>query len=169
MKQLLCFLFTLALWVLLVWPFPHLAEWPGAWPDVVAGVFFAMLVSTLLAQIYPTRIQKALNPVRWFWLLVYIPYFFYYCIKANLDVAYRVLHPDMPIRPGIVRVRTDLESEMAKTFLANSITLTPGTLSVDIVGQNLYIHWISVRGTEEAEHTAEIVKPFERILRRIFE
>jgi len=165
MKQLLCFLFTLALWLLLVWPVP-IQEY---WLDVVAGVFFAMLVSTLLAQIYPPHIEKALSPVRWFWLLIYIPYFFYYCIKANLDVAYRVLHPDMPIRPGIVRVRTDLTSEMAKTFIANSITLTPGTLSVDIVGQTLYVHWINVRGTDEAEHTAEIVKRFERLLRRIFQ
>jgi multicomponent Na+:H+ antiporter subunit E len=161
MKQLLCFLFTFALWLLLTWSL--------AWPDIAAGVFFALLVSTLLAQIYPDNPEKGLNPVRWFWLLLYIPYFLYYCLKANLDVAYRVLHPDMPIRPGIVRVRTDLESEMAKTILANSITLTPGTLTVDIVGQDLYIHWINVRGEDPEEHTAEIVKPFERLIRRIFE
>ena len=93
----------------------------------------------------------------------------YLCVRSNLDVAYRVLHPDMPIRPGIVKVRTTLKSEIAKTFLANSITLTPGTLSVDIDGQDLYVHWINVRGEDPEEHTAEIVKPFEGLLRRIFE
>jgi len=161
MKQLLCFLFTLALWLLLTWSL--------AWPDVAAGIFFALLVSTLLAQIYPDNPHKALDPRRWFWLMLYIPYFFYYCLRANFDVAYRVLHPDMPIRPGIVKVRTDLRSEMAKTLLANSITLTPGTLSIDIVGQDLYVHWINVRGEDPQVHTAEIVKRFERLLRRIFE
>jgi len=161
MKQLLCFLFTLALWLLLTWSV--------ALPDVAVGAFFALLVSTLLAQIYPDNPQKGLNPVRWFFLALYVPYFFYYCVRANLDVAYRVLHPDVPIRPGIVKVRTDLASDMGKTFLANSITLTPGTLTVDIHGQDLYIHWIYVVGDDPKEHTAIIVKRFERLLRRIFE
>ena len=165
MKQFLCFLFTLALWLLLTWP----TSLSQNWLDIVAGVFFALRVSTLLARIYPDNPQKALNPVRWFFLLLYIPYFFYYCLWANLDVAYRVLHPDMPIRPGIVKVRTDLQSEMAKTILANSITLTPGTLAIDIEGQDLYVHWINVRGEDAKVHTAEIVKRFESLLRRIFE
>jgi multicomponent Na+:H+ antiporter subunit E len=81
----------------------------------------------------------------------------------------RVLHPDLPIRPGIVRIRTTLKSEMAKTFLANSITLTPGTLVMDIDGQDLYIHWIYVREGDTAQRTAEICGVFERLLRRIFE
>jgi multicomponent Na+:H+ antiporter subunit E len=84
-------------------------------------------------------------------------------------VAYRVLHPDMPIRPGIVKVRTDLESEMAKTFLANSITLTPGTLTVDIDGSDLYIHWINVVGEGVEAHSDLIVRRFEKLLRRVFE
>jgi len=165
MKAILCILFTFGLWVLLAWPFPVGAH---VW-DIAAGAFFALLVSTLLAHIYPDNPHKALDPRRWFFLLVYIPYFLVYCVKANLDVAYRVLHPDMPIRPGIVKVRTTLRSEMARTFLANSITLTPGTLVVDIDGQDLYIHWINVGGDDPAEHTAEIVKPFEGLLRRVFE
>jgi len=165
MKALLCFLFTFGLWILLAWPFPL----PDHGWDVAAGAFFALLVSTLLAHIYPDNPQKALDPRRWFFLAIYIPYFLVYCVKANLDVAYRVLHPDMPIRPGIVKVRTTLTSEMARTFLANSITLTPGTLTVDIDGQDLYVHWINVQGDDAAAHTARIVRPFEGLLRRVFE
>ena len=55
MKQFLCFLFTLVLWLLLTWP----TSLSQNWPDIVAGVFFALLVSTLLAQIYPDNPQKA--------------------------------------------------------------------------------------------------------------
>ncbi len=165
MKQVLCILFTFGLWLLLVAPVP-LAD---RWPDVVLGLVISLMVATLLSHIYPDHPHKALDPRRWFWLALYIPYFFYYCVRANLDVAYRVLHPDVPIRPGIVHVRTTLESDLAKTFLANSITLTPGTLTVDIRGQDLYVHWICVEGEGVEAHTAAIVKRFERLLRRIFE
>ena len=161
MKQVLCIVFTFVLWLLLTWT-------PGV-ADVFVGVVVALLVATLLSHIYPDDPHKALDPRRVFWFLVYIPYFLLYCVRANLDVAYRVLHPDMPIRPGIVKVRTDLTSEMAKTFLANSITLTPGTLTVDIDGPDLYIHWINVVGEGVEEHSARIVRRFERLLRRVFE
>ena len=161
MKSLLCILFTLGLWLALTWSLDA--------REALVGVMMAILVATLLAHIYPENLHKVFNPRRWFFLLLYIPYFLFLCVKSNLDVAYRVLHPDMPIRPGIVKVRTTLRSEMAKTFLANSITLTPGTMSVDIEGQDLYIHWINVRGEDPEAHTASIVRPFEGLLRRIFE
>ena len=114
-------------------------------------------------------LARALNPRRWFFFLIYLPYFLFWCLRANLDVAIRVVHPDVPIRPGIVKVRTTLKSEMAKTFLANSITLTPGTLTIDIDGQDIYIHWINIDTEDSARRSAEICGRFEPLLRRIFE
>ncbi|MDD5778969.1 MAG: Na+/H+ antiporter subunit E, partial [Candidatus Thermoplasmatota archaeon] len=68
---------------------------------------------------------------------------FYEMAKANLDVAYRVVTGR--IRPGIVKISPGLKSDTALTMLANSITLTPGTLSVDLdEDNNLYVHWINV-------------------------
>ena len=91
--------------------------------------------------------------------------------KANIDVAWRVIHPDIPIKPGIVKLKTTLKSETGLTFLANSITLTPGTLSVDIDQKNgfLYVHWIDVKDKDTEAATRIIVERFEKILRRIFE
>ena len=160
MKQLACILLALVLWLALTWPADS--------ADVVAGLLFALLISLLVSGIYPENLAAALNPRRWFWFALYVPYFLYYCLKANFDVAYRVIHPDRPIRPGFVRVRTALESDVAKTLLANSITLTPGTLTVDLVGQDLYVHWINVRGTSVEEHTRIIARRFERILAEVF-
>jgi multicomponent Na+:H+ antiporter subunit E len=161
MKQAVCIILVIVLWLLLVWSLQ--------WYDLVAGLFFALLVGIVLSDIYPDNPERVFNPRRIFWAVLYIPYWLYYMVLANLDVAYRVLHPDMPIRPGIVRVHTDLKSSLARTFLANSITLTPGTMSVDIAGQELYIHWINVRGETPEEHTERIVRPFERMLKEVFE
>jgi multicomponent Na+:H+ antiporter subunit E len=87
-----------------------------------------------------------------------------------LDVVYRVIHPAMPIRPGIVKVKTSLKSDSARTALANSITLTPGTMTVDITDDGyLYIHWINVRTTDVEEASRKIVTPFEWFLAKIFD
>ncbi|MFB6214396.1 MAG: Na+/H+ antiporter subunit E, partial [Candidatus Bipolaricaulia bacterium] len=67
-------------------------------------------------------------------------------------------------------VKTKLKSESAKTALANSITLTPGTMTVDVSDEGyLYVHWINVTSTEVEEATREVVGRFEWLLRRIFE
>ena len=79
------------------------------------------------------------------------------------------VHPDVPIRPGIVKVRTTLTGSMAKTFLANSITLTPGTLTVDIDGEDFYVHWINIDTDSAQKRTAKICGRFEPLIRRIFE
>jgi len=80
-----------------------------------------------------------------------------------------VFHPEIPIRPGIVKVKTSLKTDIAKTFLANSITLTPGTLTVDFIDDNLYIHWINIISDDPEVETELIVSKFEKFLKKIFE
>jgi multicomponent Na+:H+ antiporter subunit E len=77
----------------------------------------------------------------------------------------------MPIRPGIVKVKTSLKSTEARTALANSITLTPGTFTVDLDDEEgaLYVHWLAVKAEDEEEATREIVSRFEPLLARIFD
>ena len=162
MKWLMCLVIVFALWLLLFWSFHEPVVY-------ITGAVVALVAASVLAAVLPEGIGKALDPRRWFFFLLYVPYFLYYCVKANLDVAIRVIHPDVPIKPGIVKVRTTLTGEMARTFLANSITLTPGTLTVDIDGQDLYIHWINVGADDPEARSREICGRFEPLLRRIFE
>ena len=116
------------------------------------------------------RPGRWLDPRRWLWSVAFVAVFLWEVLLANLDVAYRILHPRMPIRPGIVKVRTALESATARSVLANAITLTPGTLTVELVdGGELYVHWLNVRSTDAEQASERIVGRFERILRRIVE
>jgi len=111
-----------------------------------------------------------ISPVRIFWFLLYIPVFFYYMMAANFDVVYRALHPQMPINPGIVKIKTRLKSESGITALANSITLTPGTLTVDLTDDGyLYVHWINVKSVDIQQATEQIARKFEWFLEKIFE
>jgi multicomponent Na+:H+ antiporter subunit E len=136
---------------------------------LIAGFVIVSLSTFAFGGYFTHHPLKFLQPHRLFWFIIYVPVFTWYMLKANIDVAYRVLHPEMPIKPGIVKVRTKLKTDVGKVFLANSITLTPGTMTCDIVGEHLYIHWIWVSSPDIEKATAEIVKPFEGYIRRIFE
>ncbi len=88
-------------------------------------------------------------------------------VKANLDVALRVINPSLPISPGFVKITTDLKSDWLKFILANSITLTPGTMTLDVEGQELTVHWIKA-GMYSQEKAKELIcGRFERILKRM--
>ncbi|RLD53127.1 MAG: Na+/H+ antiporter subunit E, partial [Bacteroidetes bacterium] len=76
--------------------------------------------------------------------------------------------PKLPINPGIVEFESKLSSPFAKMLLANSITLTPGTLTVDIIDNKFFIHWLYVTGTDEETAYREIAKQFEDILIKIY-
>lgn len=94
----------------------------------------------------------------------YFAFFFQEMVRANLRLARIVLAPDLPIRPGIVKVRTRLRSRMGRLMLANSITLTPGTLTVELSDEWLYVHWVTMESEHIDEATAQIVAGFERYL-----
>jgi multicomponent Na+:H+ antiporter subunit E len=137
--------------------------------ELLAGLFVSAGVALFFSEMFSIHPEKVFNPKRWLYFFYYLPIFLYYVVKANIDVAYRVVHPRMPINPGIVKIKTELKSEIAQSMLANSITLTPGTLSVDVKDGYMYVHWIEVRSKEVEEATRIISRRFEKILKEIFE
>jgi multicomponent Na+:H+ antiporter subunit E len=137
--------------------------------NLVVGAVSSVITSLIFTRFFIKNVYKLLQPKRYFWFMVYLVVFVWECIKANIDVAYRVLNPAMPIRPGIVKVRTTLKSDLAKMLLANSITMTPGTISVDIIDDCLYIHWIYIRSEDPEVYTGMITGAFEKYIKRIIE
>lgn len=133
----------------------------------VASAFVAVVSYELLFQ---KGIGQNIRPGRLGYAIAYVPAYIWAEIKAHADVIYRILHPKMPIKPGIVRVPTKLKTDFGMTGLANAITMTPGTLSVEVNEEkpSLYVHWINVKTVEPEKTSTEIAGPFERFLRRVF-
>ena len=75
-------------------------------------------------------------PGYWLWLAWQI-------VVANLDVGRRVIDPRLPIDPTLIRLRAGQKTELGRVIYANSITLTPGTVTVDIEGDELVVHALS--------------------------
>lgn len=78
-----------------------------------------------------------------FRFIKYLPWLIYQIILSNIHVAYLVLSPKMPLEPRVIRIKTKLKSDLALLTFANSITLTPGTITVDIKEGVYYVHAIS--------------------------
>jgi multicomponent Na+:H+ antiporter subunit E len=161
MRTLTLFILSLIFWLLITFRFTL--------PNFIVGSVAALLTTLIFGKYFIHNVYKFLQPQRYFWLILYLVIFIWACLKANLDVAYRVLHPAMPIKPGIVKVKTELRSEFARTILANSITMTPGTISVDIIDDVLYIHWIYVHSEDPDVYTHIISGQFEKYIKKIFE
>jgi multicomponent Na+:H+ antiporter subunit E len=137
--------------------------------SIVTGLAVSVITTLLFGRMYVDHVHKFLQPMRYLWFILYLFIFIWECIKANFDVAYRVLHPRLPVRPGIVKVPVQLKSEMARTMLANSITMTPGTITVDIIGDDLYVHWIYVTSHDPSEYVEKISGRFEKYIAKIFD
>jgi multicomponent Na+:H+ antiporter subunit E len=109
------------------------------------GAAAAVLVSALTHDLVATAVGAGREPLRTAPLRLwrYTSYLAWLLVKmmsASVQVAYYVLHPRMPLDPATVRFSTQLESRLARTMVANTITLIPGTLTVDLVDDEYVVH-----------------------------
>ena len=172
--QILQFLLWLFVWLILAWP-PSLK-------NTIAGALVSAFVCFMTTDIFDVLYEKdgvsshkrgvvqILKGTLWF--VYYVVVFIWECLKANIDVAWRVIHPDTPIRPGTIKIKISLKSDIGLTFLANSLTLTPGNTSIDIDKENgfMYVHRLYIKDTgSKAPSRLAVAEKFEGILKNIFE
>ena len=158
----LCFVF----WLLLTWSFET--------QELVAGAIVSLAAALFSARFFiHDKAFWLFNPAKFGALFCYVFVFLGELIKANVDVAKRCFGGCKDVNPGIVKVPVGLKHDYAEAMLANSITLTPGTITLDIAEQDeqtyYYIHWIDV-AEQDREKAGEIIKGrMEKWIRRIWQ
>ena len=168
-ERLVLFAITLVFWLMLTWPASPV-DGRLLTGDIAVGILVAAFVALVMHEMIRVKFIRLINPRSWFWLFIYTFVFFYYVIKGGLDVSYRVLHPRMPIRPGIVKIKSILKTDTGRSALANCITLTPGTLTIDVTEDGIfYVHWLNVLSLDEDEAAKLVLRRFEWFIQRIFE
>lgn len=109
--------------------------------ELITGTLSAGIVAGALYTVtFSERVRFRVLAIQLIRLALFVPYLVYEIVKSNLVITYIVLHPNLPIDPRMTRVRSAVWGGPAVTTLANSITLTPGTLTVRTRGQYLYVH-----------------------------
>ena len=129
--------------------------------NILIGATVSFSIALLYTKLFTHKTFEFISP---FWLGVYLWILLKNLIISNLRITKRTLSKDMKLSPAIVAVKTNLESDWKKLLLANSITLTPGTLTLDIVDDTLFIHVIEYYKDSDKE---SITKEFEDIIAKI--
>jgi multicomponent Na+:H+ antiporter subunit E len=129
------------------------------------GLLVAAIVTLLTGRRAAVFSGLRATPAALVGVLKYLGTFAVALVKANFDLAARVLNPALPIRPAVVEVETRLQSPLGRLLLANSITLTPGTLAVEYNDNRLLVHWVYCPpGEDLAAATRDIAASFENHL-----
>ena len=105
---------------------------------IAVGAVAALTVSLLSGY---SRSQRTYS-VRWIRALAYFPWLFGHILMSGLRLAYLILHPKLPIKPKLFRYQSTLANDLAIMLLGNSITLTPGTVTVEASSDELTVHAI---------------------------
>jgi multicomponent Na+:H+ antiporter subunit E len=130
----------------------HWIFWSGKFDafHLSLGVISCALVTFMSHDLYlrrktisPRIITEALRFIK------YIPWLFYQIVMSNIHVAFLVLNPRMPIDPKIIRYKTRLKTDVALATFANSITLTPGTITADISEGEFIVHALSKKVADD--------------------
>ncbi|MCD2202297.1 MULTISPECIES: monovalent cation/H+ antiporter subunit E [unclassified Halobacterium] len=118
--------------------------------DLATGAITAGVVSALLWRI-TTRGEVEVSKLggRLARFALYVPFLLWEIVKANLDIAYVVLHPRLPIDPRVVEFDAAVWSALPATTLANSITLTPGTLTIDVTQRHFTVHSLTAGARDD--------------------
>ena len=107
---------------------------------ITGGVTAAVVALTVQRVSFETSPSARRTPGLGLRFVIYVPYLVWEIVVANFRIAYVVLHPDLPIDPSVERFEAAVWGGAAVTTLANSITLTPGTLTVEANGRELHVH-----------------------------
>ncbi|MBQ9685507.1 MAG: Na+/H+ antiporter subunit E [Oscillospiraceae bacterium] len=160
------FILCFAFWLLLTWSLDT--------QELIAGAIVSLVAALFCARFFiHDKAFWFFRPARLGALIAYVFVFLGELIKANVDVARRCFSGCTDVNPGIVKVPVDLKHDYAEAMLANSITLTPGTITLDIAEQEgktyYYIHWIDVAELDR-DKAGEIIKGrMEKWIRRIWQ
>ena len=135
---------------------------------IVLGVIFSGLIAFLFCRKCELFSEMNFTPKGIWYFFIYFFVFMGELFKSNFDIARRVLSPSLPINPGIVETKTTLKSKLGRMILANSITLTPGTLTIEIEDDTLFIHAVDVKSPNIEQNTKDIIRKFEKYLEVIY-
>lgn len=135
LSRLLVFLIMLVFWVIFSGMFDAF--------HLTLGVICCALVSLMSADLFIPDMQREHKTGKAFRMLAYLPWLIYQIVLANLHVVRMVMQPSK-IKPQVVTIKPALKSDLSQVMLANSITLTPGTITMDIDEDGtFYVHALS--------------------------
>jgi len=135
--------------------------------ELLVGIVVSLIITFISKNIFDFNLIKFDLPLRIIkFLFIFLPVFVYEIIKANIQLAFIVLNPNLPVNSAIIKNKTKLKGDISKLVLANSITLTPGTLTIDVENSYYYIHTVDISSIKDEK---SITGKFEKYIKGVFD
>lgn len=159
-RFLITFFTLFAGWLLFTWSLD-----PGS---IIAGILSSLTVSALTYSIFidETEAELRAHLPRLHYLLIFAGVLIFNMYVASFRVLWQIVRGN--INPGIVHFRTRLKTDIARVALASSITLTPGTITLDLDDDHLVVHWLDAR-TTHSRYAGRLIKgAHEKLLKKVW-
>ena len=140
MRFVLTALIMFAFWIFLSGKFSFIL--------LLSGVISSLLVSYMSNDLLIGNGDIKLGFIRIIRFIRFLPWLLWKIVLANIDLALRTLHPKMPINPILINIKNNLKTDLGMVILANSITLTPGTVTIDVNENEFLVHVISEKAAQ---------------------
>ena len=140
MRFVLTALIMFAFWIFLSGKFSFIL--------LLSGVISSLLVSYMSNDLLIGNGDIKLGFIRTIRFIRFLPWLLWQIVLANIDLAIRTLHPKMPINPMLINFKNNLKTDLGMVILANSITLTPGTVTIDVNENEFLVHVISEKAAQ---------------------
>ena len=160
-RYFVLFFLALLFWLLLTWSLST--------DSLIAGIVVAFITSAFFGKYFYTSIYKLTQFKRFAMVIPFLAFFTWQCIKANIDVAWRVIHYRIPIRPAIIKLPLEVQTELGRAILSCALSMTPGTIVIDIKEDIMYVHWIYVDEKDPDAYTVSRIRKFEKYIKTIFD
>ena len=130
---------------------------------LLSGIFSSLFVAYISHDLLFKKARLGHTITILYRFALYLPWLIWQIVLANLDLAYRTLHPAMPIDPHLIEFDTNLKTDKGITVLANSITLTPGTVTVVATESGKFIVHAIAKAPAESLLAGEMQARVERL------
>ena len=140
MRFVLTALIMFAFWIFLSGKFSFIL--------LLSGVISSLLVSYMSNDLLIGNGDIKLGFIRTIRFIRFLPWLLWQIVLANIDLAIRTLHPKMPINPMLINFKNNLKTDLGMVIMANSITLTPGTVTIDVNENEFLVHVISEKAAQ---------------------
>ena len=136
--------------------------------SVITGALIAAALAYMFARRFAIWRGIRFSPTRLYHFIIYTGVFVVELVRANINMMRYVYAPRLIVEPGVVKVKTNLKSPIGRLALANSISLTPGSLVMDIGEDELFVHCLDMRAIDPKKLTETVLGPFEEHLGKAF-
>jgi len=136
--------------------------------SVATGVLISAALAYVFARKFAIWAGISFSPQRLYHFILYTLAFVVELVRANINMMRYVYASRISVNPGVVKVKTKLKSPIGRLALANSISLTPGSLVLDISEDELTVHFLDMRTIDATDPSRTIARPFEKHLGRSF-